>query len=212
MAMNSSKTVFTIGHSNHNIGTFISLLSDHQITCVIDVRSVPYSRIAPQFNKLELAKSLKAQGILYAHFGKEFGARHTDNELLDENGVVDFIKVRGSSFFLNGVSRLEKALSQGYTVALMCSEANPFDCHRFAMISYHLVHSSMNVLHILGNSSVLENSILEDWLLKKYHRKLPQSTFFDGLVSLETQVEAAYKLRNKDIGFSQETELEQEAA
>lgn len=210
MAMNNPHTVFTIGHSTHGIDSFLRLLFNYNINCVIDVRSTPYSRIAPQFNKSELSKSLKMHDILYAHFGKEFGARHTDQALLDDDGIVDFAKVRKSEVFNDGMKRLQNALLQDYTIALMCSEANPFDCHRFSMISYQLIQEGMSVIHILKNSRILENSILEDWLLKKYHRKLPQNTLFEGIVTIETQIEAAYKLRNKDIGFSQETETERE--
>jgi uncharacterized protein (DUF488 family) len=99
------------------------------------------------------------------------------------------------------VQRLEKALELGYRVALMCSEANPFDCHRFSMISYQLVKEDLQVHHILQDGKLVDNNELEEWLLKKYYRKLPQSTLFE-TVTREMQIEAAYRLRGKDIAFS----------
>jgi uncharacterized protein (DUF488 family) len=193
--------VFTIGHSTHEAEAFIGLLNRYGINCLIDVRSAPYSRIAPQFNKETLSASLKEVGILYAHFEKEFGARPTRPSLLDEEGKVDFDKVRASAEFQQGVQRLKKALELGYNVALMCSEANPFDCHRFSMISYQLVKEGLRVQHLLADGEVIENSVLEEQLLQKYHKKLPQTNLFE-IVTRETQLEVAYRLRGKDVAFS----------
>lgn len=200
--------VFTIGHSRHETEYFLDLLRQHAITCVIDVRSTPYSQIAPQFNKPALAKVLRSNELLYAHFVHEFGARHTDSAMLDADGVVDFAKVRASEAFRQGVQRLHSALTQGFNVALMCSEANPFDCHRFAMISYQLVREGFTVQHILKDASLLDNAQLEEQLLKKYQRKLPQNTLFEAGITPEIQLDVAYQLRNKDIGFSTKTVAE----
>jgi len=196
------KTLYTIGHSTNKIEYFISLLNKFNINCVIDVRSSPYSRMAPQYNKPSLNSTLKKNNIVYMHFEKEFGARHTKPSLLDEDGNVDFDKVRETTEFEQGVKRLKNGLDLDYKIALMCSEANPFDCHRFTMISYQLVKEGMVVSHILQNGKLVDNRELEDWLLKKYHKKLqPQSSFFEE-VTRETQLEAAYRLRAKDIAYS----------
>jgi Protein of unknown function, DUF488 len=50
--------LFTIGHSNHSIETFITLLQQHEITVVADVRSHPYSRYVPHFNPNQLKSAL----------------------------------------------------------------------------------------------------------------------------------------------------------
>lgn len=201
--------VFTVGHSTHEVEYFINLLNKHGINCLIDVRSAPYSRIAPQFNKEPLNSSLKGNNILYTHFEKEFGARHTKPSLLDENGSVDFDKVRESPEFKQGVERLKKALALGYNVAIMCSEANPFDCHRFSMISYQLVKEDLQVLHILPDGALIDNKELENRLLEKYYKKLPQTTLFE-TVTREMQLEVAYRLRGKDIAFSASKAISEE--
>lgn len=193
--------VFTIGHSTHNIQHFIALLRKYDINCLVDVRSSPYSRIAPQFNQDILISMLRNHEIQYLHFEKEFGARHTKHSLLDKDGKVDFDKVRESAEFKHGIIRIEKGLELGYTVALMCSEANPFDCHRFSMISYQLAKEGLQVFHILKDGKIVDNNELEEWLLKKYYRKLPQSTLFEA-ITREMQVEIAYRLRGKEIAFS----------
>ncbi|GAB4174014.1 MAG: hypothetical protein Fur006_03610 [Coleofasciculaceae cyanobacterium] len=71
--MNSTKQLFTIGHSNHSIDDFITLLQTHGITAVADVRSHPYSRYLPHFNKSELEAALQHVGIEYRFLGQELG-------------------------------------------------------------------------------------------------------------------------------------------
>ena len=80
----------------HQIDFFHELLKAYSINCLIDVRSVAASFYNPQYNKEPLSNFLKANGINYLHFAEEFGARHTDPDLLDEDGNVDFEKVRKS--------------------------------------------------------------------------------------------------------------------
>lgn len=58
-------TLFTIGHSNHEIDKFIDLLRCHQIEMLVDVRSSPHSRYAPQYNMDALRNALDKQGIHY---------------------------------------------------------------------------------------------------------------------------------------------------
>ena len=88
------QTIYTVGHSNHLPEYFLELLKEHSINMLIDVRSVAASSYNPQFNKELLSNYLKKNGIKYMHFAKEFGARHSEPELLDEDGKVDFEKVR----------------------------------------------------------------------------------------------------------------------
>ena len=71
-----SLIVKTIGHSTHTIDEFIHLLQLHEITLVVDVRSIPRSRHNPQFNKDELSAHLKSAGIGYVHMLELGGLRH----------------------------------------------------------------------------------------------------------------------------------------
>ena len=65
--------VFTVGHSNHSIEYFLNLLSDNQITALGDVRSTPYSRFNPQFNREQLAASINERSIKYVYLGHQLG-------------------------------------------------------------------------------------------------------------------------------------------
>lgn len=198
----SAPVIYTIGHSNHTADHFLELLTAFNISCLIDVRSTAASAYNPQFNKEPLSNFLKHNSIAYLHFADEFGARHTSADLLDEDGKVDFEKVRSSAPFQKGMERLEAGLQKGFTIALMCSESEPFDCHRFSMISLALVRNGFEVKHILKDKTLQSNEDLERQLLKKYDAKLPKPDMFNPSVTREEQLAAAYKLRNKDIAFS----------
>lgn len=194
--------IYTVGHSNHSIDFFLDLLQSFAINCVVDVRSVPASAYNPQFNKEVLSVFLREQEIGYVHLGREFGARYKDPGLLDREGIVDFEKVQQTAAFRSGVEKLRQGIEEGYTMALLCSEAEPFDCHRFAMVSAVLVKEGFEVLHILKDKTVKANSELEERLLKKYDKKVPRPNLYEPDITREDQVAAAYRLRNRDIGFS----------
>jgi uncharacterized protein (DUF488 family) len=198
----NNKIIYTVGHSTHTIEYFLELIMAFDVNCIVDVRSVAASRFNPQYNKEAFSNYLKKQGIQYLHFDKEFGARQEAPSVLDEENKVDFEKVRLQRSFSEGISRLEKGLEAGYNIALMCSEAEPFDCHRFAMVAIGLEKEGFTVKHILKDKTVISNSDLEKELLKKYAKKLPQLSIFEPNITPDMQLKAAYKMRNKNIAWS----------
>jgi uncharacterized protein (DUF488 family) len=202
--------IYTIGHSTHSADYFLELLQTYKVNCVVDVRSVAASAYNPQYNKEPFSNFLKNNGVTYIHLPEEFGARHTDPDLLDDDDKVDFEKVRKSWNFQNGVERLWKEINKGLTIALMCSESEPFDCHRFSMISIALEKDGFDVQHILKDKTLKSNSQLESQLLKKYEKKIPKPDMFEPNVTLEVQLQAAYRLRNKEIAFSPYTKEPEE--
>ena len=125
--------LFTIGHSNQSQEEFLAMLRRYGVDCVVDVRSVPASKYSPQFNMEVLRRFLKQNGVEYLHFGREFGARRTD--CINEDGQGDFEKAVTTADFLSGVERVKKGADKGYHIALMCSEANPLECHRFSLVA-----------------------------------------------------------------------------
>lgn len=194
--------IYTVGHSTHQIDYFLELLQKYSVNCIVDVRSVAASSYNPQYNKEPLSNFLKNNGVTYLHYAEEFGARHTDPDLLDEDGKVDFEKVRKSWNFKNGVERLWLGLDKGFTIALMCSEGEPFDCHRFSMVSIALEKDGFDVKHILKDKTLKNNAELESQLLKKYDKKIPKPDIFQPNISAEDQLKAAYRLRNREIAYS----------
>ncbi len=57
--------IFSIGHSTQSADRFVSLLKKHGIDIVADVRSSPYSRYNPQFNRENVADTLRGSKIKY---------------------------------------------------------------------------------------------------------------------------------------------------
>jgi len=208
--MENKPIIYTIGHSTHQLDYFLELLKEYGVTCLIDVRSVAASSYNPQYNKEPLTNFLKRNGIQYLHFAEEFGARHTDPDLLDDEGKVDFAKVRKSWAFKNGVERIWQGLDKGFVISLMCSESEPFDCHRFSMVSIALDKDGFDVKHILKDKTLKTNADLENQLLKKYDKKLPKPDMFNPNVTLYDQLKEAYRMRNKEIAFSPYSKLPQE--
>ena len=174
----------------------------HLVNCLVDVRSVAASSYNPQYNKDTLSAFLKNNGISYLHFSKEFGARQTAKELMDNTGQLDFEKVHHAPHFRQGIERLKQGVAKGYTIALMCAESEPLDCHRFGMVSTALVRDGIDVLHIMKDSSIKTHQELEKELIKKYEKKLPQPDIFTMHIAQEEQLKVAYKLQNKDIAYA----------
>jgi uncharacterized protein (DUF488 family) len=197
------RTIYTIGHSTHSIDYFLKLLQNCWINCVVDVRSLAASRFNPQYNKKGLMEFLKNKGITYLHFAEEFGARQNDPELLDESGRVDFIKMRKSERFKKGMERLQNGLSKGFSIALMCSESDPLECHRFGMISPALAGAGLDVKHIMKDGAVNSQLQMEQLLLKKYAQKIHLQDIFVGDDAF-AQLKVAYKILNREIGFMAE--------
>jgi uncharacterized protein (DUF488 family) len=194
--------IYTVGHSTHQLNFFLELIKTVEINCIVDVRSVPASAYNPQYNQDTLKSFLKNNHITYLHFAEEFGARRTNYELLDSEGKLDFERVRKTRIFNYGLERIWKGVNNGYRIALMCSESEPLECHRFSMVSVGLENDGFEVQHLLKDKTIKTNLELEKELLKKYEKKIPQNNLFDTEVSLETQLREAFRLVNKSIGFS----------
>jgi uncharacterized protein (DUF488 family) len=145
-------TLYTVGHSNHSIEKFIGLLTANGITAVADVRSRPFSRRHPHFNKERLAAALTQHGIAYVFLGKELGARSEDPSCY-ENGKVQYPRLAATSAFMAGIERVLAGAAK-FRVALMCAEKEPLDCHRTLLVSRALESVGASVAHILADGSV----------------------------------------------------------
>ena len=144
--------IFSIGHSNHSIDKFLSLLESSKINIVVDVRSAPFSRMFPQFNQEALKKSLRESSIGYLFLGDQIGGRSNDPEdYLD--GQVLYKALAQKESFRTGIARLEEGFAK-YRIALMCSEKEPLDCHRTLLVSQALASREIPVGHIHADGTV----------------------------------------------------------
>jgi uncharacterized protein (DUF488 family) len=141
-----------VGHSNHSIEKFIGLLTANGITAVADVRSRPFSRRHPQFNKERLASALAQHDIAYVFLGKELGARSEDPSCY-ENGKVQYPRLAATPAFKAGIGRVLAGAAK-FRLALMCAEKEPLDCHRTLLVSRALESAGASIAHILADGSL----------------------------------------------------------
>jgi uncharacterized protein (DUF488 family) len=148
--------IYTVGHSTHRQEDFIGLLRKHSITALADVRSHPFSRHNPQFNKDVLAPALKHTGIVYVFVGKELGARSNDPACY-EHGRVQYSRLARTPIFESGIDRVIKG-ARHHRVVLMCAEKEPLDCHRTLLVSRALEKHGATVRHILAGGQVEDHA------------------------------------------------------
>ncbi len=149
----ASPRVLTIGHSNHTVEHFVSLLKAHGIQVVVDERSQPYSKYATQFDQDLLKPILQNAGIRYLYLGRELGGRPEGDEFYDEEGHVLYDRVAASSLFQEGLTRLERGIRE-YNVAMLCAEENPAGCHRRLLVGRVLLDRGFQVAHIRGDGRI----------------------------------------------------------
>jgi uncharacterized protein (DUF488 family) len=161
------KAVYTIGHSTHSVEYFVELLKKAEITAIADVRSSPYSRRNPQFNREVLKNYLRRHGVAYAFLGTELGGRGGPWAEHDEYGRIKYQSIADSALFHDGLRRIQ-ARSSRMRLALTCAENDPLECHRGILISKVLESQGVQVTHIHGNGRLESHRAAEDRLLRLY--------------------------------------------
>jgi uncharacterized protein (DUF488 family) len=159
-----TNSVFTVGHSTHTLEVFMALLSRHGVTALADVRSTPYSRANPQFNRETLERDLKASGIKYVFLGAELGARSNDLTCY-EHGRVQYARLARTDLFRSGIDRVTRGANE-YRIALMCAEKEPLECHRTLLVARALVELGVTVQHILADGRLESHDTTMERLLK----------------------------------------------
>jgi uncharacterized protein (DUF488 family) len=216
--------IFTIGHSNHTIETFIELLHQHQVTALADVRSSPYSRRFPQFNQSALKTALKTVNIAYVPLGDNLGARPRNRDCYID-GMARYDLIAATEAFKIGLNRLIQG-SEKYQISLMCAEQDPIVCHRAILICPHLKNAGLEIYHIHKNGDLESNEDLENRVLKQNHlyklsklsadlqSPVKQLSLFD-LRPIQTiekplsraeLVEKAYQLQSEKVAYTETTD------
>jgi uncharacterized protein (DUF488 family) len=158
----ATKPIFTVGHGSRARDEFLALLQSAAIRCLVDVRAFPGSRRHPQFGREALQASLRQAGIEYVWEGEALGGRRRPRE------GSPHVALRNASFrayadhmqtdvFRAGARRLlERAARE--TVAIMCAERLPWQCHRY-MISDYLVVAGAEVRHLIDAAAPRSHSV-----------------------------------------------------
>ena len=158
--------LYTVGHGNLEMEPFIRLLQENDVRWVADVRSAPYSRMFPWFNKAELAQALDDAGIRYLFLGNELGGKPREGETESEwvQGKLNPALVsslsrtkrwaKGIAYLAGVVRSMEE---ENETGCLLCSEKDPNNCHR-SLIAFQMESAlpRLSVLH-LGHDATLRD-------------------------------------------------------
>ncbi len=145
----------TVGHSNRSLAVFIEILQHAGVQMVVDVRSFPRSRTNPVFNTDTLPDELALRQIGYCHIPDLGGRRKMQPDVADSvNGFW-----RNRSFQNYADYALSDEFAQAYTalldlgetrrIAIMCSEAVWWRCHRRIIADYLLLNGH-EVIHLMG--------------------------------------------------------------
>jgi uncharacterized protein (DUF488 family) len=184
----------TIGHSDCDQKRFVELLHDHSVDAVADVRSSPYSRRNPQFNRESLVYALREARIRYVFMGNELGARREEPECYIK-GKARYDLIAQTVTFENGIRRVRAGLHR-FHVALLCAEHDPITCHRMILICKYLRGNVNEIRHIRRDGTFETNEEAEKRLLSV----LGLNTAFANT----TVVDQAYALQAERIAYTDE--------
>jgi len=189
-------TLFTIGHSDHELPQLAGLLRQHCVDVVADVRSQPYSARLPQFNKEALERGLRENGLQYVFLGRELGARRDEPECYVE-GQARYDLVARTGAFAKGLQRIRNGLEK-YSLALLCAEKDPLTCHRTILVCRHLRGFGFSIQHIHADGRLESHEAAEERLLEITGDAEP--SLFS---SRPEQIERAYDRQGLKIAFRQ---------
>jgi uncharacterized protein (DUF488 family) len=161
-----AQAFYTIGHGRRGIAEFADLLRDVAVTLVADVRTMPRSRVNPQYNEDALPQALKPFGIAYAHMADLGGLRGRQklvapetNAYWDNESFHNYADYAMSERFRDSLAHLRKR-GQTQRCAIMCAETVWWRCHR-RIITDYLLAAGETVFHILGPGHVEQATINE---------------------------------------------------
>ena len=182
-------TIYTIGHSSHTIEYFLNLLINHSINAIVDIRSVPFSKYVPHFNKDTIKEILYQNKTNYIYMGDELGIVQKDK---------DYTKILTSNQFNRGINRIRLGIEKNYCIAIMCTEKDPVDCHRSLLPSKVLHDNGINILHILPDGSIETQEGFEKRILNIYFPRTNEQNIFEIIDEASYNNEnlfSAYRLR-----------------
>ena len=190
--------VLTIGHSTLPYERFLTLLRQASVTAIADVRTAPFSRHFPHFNRDSLRNELRLNDVAYVFLGDELGGR-PKGERFFCNGVADYEKMAETDTFARGLDRVIDGAKK-YRIAMMCSEHDPLDCHRCLLVGRALQERGLTVRHILGGGEIVDQRQVEDKLME-----ISGKSDIDFFEPPAKRLAAAYRDRAMKVAFSERT-------
>ena len=96
-------TIWTVGHSRHQLPALLAVLRGPGVELVADIRSRPFSRYNPQFNRERFGAALSEAGLGYLFLGAELGGRPPEPEFYDGDGHVRYVALASTERFTAGL-------------------------------------------------------------------------------------------------------------
>ena len=168
------RRLYTIGHSTRSLEDFLHLLRMSHIACLADVRTIPRSRHAPQFNRDALQAALPNAGLRHVHLPRLGGLRKSQGSESPNGGWLSagfrgFADYMQTEEFARGFDELWDLAGRCRT-AIMCAEALYWRCHR-ALIGDAFMVRGGTVSHILSEETV------------EAHRMTPFAVVLEGRIT-----------------------------
>lgn len=147
--------IYSIGHGGKTIQELVDELKKYDIQYLIDVRSKPFSKHYPHFNRDALMRVFSERSdITYSWWGDILGGLPPIGwNCYTIDGKIDYDKMSLNPIFITGINRLVNANAQCLKTAIMCSESDPHMCHRSKLIGRMLHERGIEVQHILRNKA-----------------------------------------------------------
>lgn len=150
----------TIGHSSRTPDEVLDMLRQADVGLLVDVRAFPHSRANPAFNIENFGPGLARFQIGYRHCralggrrGRRAGVDDRLNGLWRVHGFHNYADYALSDEF-DAALREVIFLGKDSRVALMCSEAAWWRCHR-RIIADYLMLGGHPVDHLMGGGRVM---------------------------------------------------------
>ncbi|HEY9058552.1 MAG TPA: DUF488 domain-containing protein [Aurantimonas sp.] len=149
----------TVGHSNRSLDEFLQILREAQVGLLIDVRSFPRSRTNPAFNIDRLPDDLAQVQIGYRHCPVLGGRRKKQSSIDDTLNahwrVQSFHNYADYALGDEFAAAFDELVHLGrdQRLALMCSEAVWWRCHRRIITDYLLLNGHA-VDHLMASGRI----------------------------------------------------------
>jgi len=145
-----AQTIYTVGHNSLSFMQFITLIQANNISHIVDIRSIPYSKYAPWSDKSRLSELLRPFKIRYTYLGHKLGGKKINQEIQSKR------QSQSSQGLYDEAIQVLLQLSVRDNLTLLCAEGDPAKCHRQHIIAQTLLETDIKVLHILKDGTIKE--------------------------------------------------------
>ena len=118
--------IYTIGYATITVTEIIEVMSSRRIGLLVDVRSIPYTRLP---HKYEFNRNQLSRLVPYLWKGDVLGGK--EGPAKEE-----------------GITWLVLKEEEGVSILLLCVESDPRKCHRYYDIAVRLLERGIEAFHL----------------------------------------------------------------